>query len=442
MFGPSFLWGTASSAYQIEGAVHEDGRGISIWDRFSHTPGRTVNGDTGDIACDHYHRYPEDIRLMADLGVGAYRFSTAWPRVIPDGSGATNPKGLAFYDRLVDGLLEAGISPWLCLYHWDLPQALEDAGGWRSRDTAHHFADYAEVVLKALGDRITHMAPINEPNVIPLVAYDEGRHAPGRRTRPDTIAAIHHLNLAHGLSIATARAVAPDVKLGSIISLAPVHPLKTDAVHEAAAAMLDCLWRRVMCDPIWLGRYPNLLADEIAPLIRDGDMDLISSDLDYFGLNHYNRMYAEPSEESLFGVRAGPTPEGLPTTAVGWQIDPTALLEQFEDIRERYGAMPIYITENGAAFDDKAGADGLVDDQDRIAFLDGYLGAVKQAITKGHDIRGYFVWSLMDNYEWNEGYGMRFGIVRVDYETLERHPKASFDHLKAMIQRDRKSAAA
>ncbi|MEM7022437.1 MAG: GH1 family beta-glucosidase [Pseudomonadota bacterium] len=442
MIGPRFIWGTASSAYQIEGAVDEDGRGRSIWDTFSHTLGRTENGDTGDTACDHYHRYREDVQLMVDLGVDAYRFSTAWPRIVPDGAGPANPKGLAFYDRLLDRLLEAGITPWLCLHHWDMPQPIEDVGGWRSRDTAFRFADYAEITLRHLGDRISHMAPINEPNVVPLVAYDEGQHAPGRRTRAETVAAIHHLNLAHGLAVAVCRPSAPAIKVGNIISLGPVHHLKPDDAHREAAAMLDCLWRRVMCDPIWLGRYPDPLAEEIAPHVRDGDLAQISAPLDYFGLNHYNRMYAEPSAAGLFGTRAAATPDGLPTTAVGWQIDPSALLEQLRDVRQRYGSMPIYITENGAAFDDAVDQDGQIHDRDRIAFFDGYLGAVAQAIDEGLDVRGYFIWSLLDNYEWNKGYATRFGIVRVEYETLERRPKASFDHLKSLIANARRAAVA
>ncbi len=436
-FPDGFLWGAAASAYQTEGAVGVDGRGTSVWDTFSHTPGRTRNGDTGDVACDHYHRYPEDVALLRRLGVGAYRFSTAWPRIFSHGRGAANAAGLAFYDRLVDALLGAGIAPWVCLHHWDLPQALEDAGGWRNRDVAYWFADYADAVMRRLGDRVRRVAPINEPNVVPWVAYDAGLHAPGARSRADTLAAVHHLNLAHGLAVQAVRAVDPAIRQGLIISLGPVHPARPDADHEAAAEMVDCLWRRVMCDPVMLGRYPPPLADALEPLVRAGDMAAISAPIDYFGLNHYNRMYAAPDPDRIFGVADVAPPPGTPTTATGWQIDPSALVEQLDDLRARYGDLPpIYITENGAAFDDVVGADGTVDDGDRIAFLDGYLDAVLDGIDRGFDVRGYFVWSLMDNFEWAEGYSKRFGLVRVDFDTLERTPKASFDHFARIIGRN------
>ncbi len=433
-FPEGFVWGTAASAYQIEGAVRADGRGPSVWDTFSHTPGRTRGGDTGDVACDHYHRYPEDIALMQALGVGAYRFSAAWPRIFPDGRGRANEAGLAFYDRLVDALLAAGIDPWICLHHWDMPQALEDAGGWRNRDTAHRFADYGETVMRRLGDRVRHSAPINEPNVLPWVAYDAGVHAPGARSRGETLAAIHHINLAHGLCVQAVRSVDAAIRQGPIISLGPVHPARDDAAHERAAEWVDCLWRRVMCDPIMLGRYPELLAEELAPHIRSGDMELIGGRPDFFGLNHYNRMYAAPDPDRIFGVKDVPPPGDVPTTEMGWQIDPTALVEQLDDLKQRYGDMPpIYITENGAAFDDRVGRDGIVDDRDRVAFFSGYLNAVLDGIERGHDVRGYFVWSLMDNFEWAEGYAKKFGIVHVDFDTLKRTPKASFHHLARII---------
>ena len=433
-FPEGFVWGTAASAYQIEGAVTADGRGPSVWDTFSHTPGRTRNGDTGDIACDHYHRYGEDVALMRRLGVGAYRFSAAWPRIFPDGRGAPNRAGLAFYDRLVDALLAAGIDPWICLHHWDMPQALEDRGGWRNRDTAYRFADYCQAVMARLGDRVRHSAPLNEPNGLPWVSYDSGVHAPGARSRAETLAAIHHINLAHGLSVQAVRAVDAEIRQGPIISLGPVHPARDDRDHERAAEMVDCLWRRVMCDPIMLGRYPEPLADDLAPYIRSGDMALIAVRPDFFGLNHYNRMYAAPDPDRVFGVRDVPPPGDVPVTAMHWQIDPTALVEQMEDLKARYGDLPpLYITENGAAFADRLAADGTVHDHDRIAYFNGYLNAVLDGIASGFDVRGYFVWSLLDNFEWAEGYGKRFGIVHVDFATLDRTPKASFHHLSRII---------
>lgn len=438
-FPSDFVWGTASSAYQIEGAVHEDGRGPSVWDTFSHTPGRTRNGDTGDVACDHYHRYGDDIDLMADLGVGAYRFSVAWPRVLPQGRGAVNTRGLDFYDRIVDTLLARNIQPWVCLHHWDMPQAIEDAGGWRSRDTAAWFAEYGAVVMRRLGDRVRYAAPINEPNVIPWVAYDLGVHAPGRQSREDVIKAIHHVNLAHGMAISAIRSEAPAVKAGSIISLGPVHPARDDDAHREAAELVDCFWRRVMCDPIWLGTYPEPLAREVAPLIKPGDLEVISQPLDFFGLNHYNRMYAAPDPTRTFGVADVAPPAGVPLTDVGWQIDPSGLLEQLRDVTVRYNAPPIFITENGGAFPDKADASGQVQDDDRIAYVNGYLGAVLGGVEEGIDIRGYFIWSLLDNFEWAEGYAKRFGIVRVDYETQRRTPKASYRWLRHVIAENRLS---
>jgi len=431
------LWGTAASAFQIEGAVNEDGRGQSVWDTFSHTAGRTRNGDTGDVACDHYHRYGDDIDLMAKLGVDAYRFSVAWPRILPQGRGAVNAAGLDFYDRIVDGLLAKNIQPWLCLHHWDLPQTIEDDGGWRARDTASWFADYAAIVMRRLGDRVHAVSPINEPNVIPWVAYDLGVHAPGRQARGDVIRAIHHVNLAHGLAVNAIRSEAPDVKAGSIISLGPVHPAKDDDAHRQAAKLVDCFWRRVMCDPIWLGKYPEPLADEVAPLVRSGDLKTMSQPLDFFGLNHYNRMYAAPDPTRTFGVADVSPPTGVPLTDVGWQIDPSGLLEQIRDVTERYDAPPIFITENGGAFPDRPNPAGDVQDDDRIAYFDGYLRAILKAVEDGVDIRGYFIWSLLDNFEWAEGYSKRFGIVRVDYDTQKRTPKASYHWLRQAIAESR-----
>lgn len=436
-FPSGFLWGTAASAYQIEGAIREDGRGISVWDTFSHTPGRTHNGDTGDVACDHYNRYDDDIGLMAKLGVGAYRFSVAWPRVLPTGRGAANAAGLDFYDRVVDGLLAKGIDPWVCLHHWDMPQPIEDAGGWRVRDTASWFGDYTAIVMRRLGDRVRCASPINEPNVIPWVAYDLGVHAPGRQPRADVIKAIHNVNLAHGCAVNAIRAEAPSVKVGSIISLGPVHPAQDDPAHHRAAKLVDCFWRRVMCDPIWLGQYPEPLAAEVATLVKPGDLATISQPLDFFGLNHYNRMYAAPDPTRTFGVADVAPPPGVPLTDVGWQIDPSGLLEQIRDVTARYDAPPIYITENGGAFPDRPDADGDVQDDDRIGYFDGYLGAVLGAVEEGIDVRGYFIWSLLDNFEWAEGYSKRFGIVRVDYDTQRRTPKASYNWLRQVIADNR-----
>ncbi len=408
-FPHEFVWGTAASAFQIEGAATLDGRGESVWDRFCRVPGAIADGSNGDVACDHYHRYVDDIALMRRLGVGAYRLSIAWPRILPAGQGTPDRAGLAFYDRLIDAVFAAGIEPWICLHHWDMPQAIEHRGGWRSRDSAYRFAHYAHLVARRFSDRVRRFAPINEPNVLIWVAYNIGAHAPGRQSRADCLRAIHHINLAHGLAIERLRDVDPTLICGNIISLGPVVPAKDDAAHETAATLADCLWRRVMTDPVRLGHYPALLADELAPLIESGDMDLISQPLDFFGLNHYNRMYAQPNSATAFGVGEAPPPAGVPVTDMGWQIDPAAFLEQLRDVRDRYGDPDIFVTENGAAFADRPGITGAINDHARIAFLNGYLAALAQAISEGVKVRGYFVWSLLDNFEWNQGYEKRFG---------------------------------
>ncbi len=428
-FPEGFLWGASASSYQIEGAVGEDGRGPSIWDTFSAVPGNVVNGDTGEIACDHYHRYPEDVALLKRMGARAYRFSVAWPRIQPDGTGPANPQGLAFYDRLVDALLEAGIEPWMCLYHWDLPQALEDRGGWRNRDSAAWFGDYAQIVMSHLSDRVRHVVPTNEPNVVVLVGYIMGAHAPGRRSRQDAVAAIHHLNLAHGEAVAAARSIDPGLQVGPVVSMAPVVPAADDPHHADAAQTWNGLWNRAFTDPMLSGQYPPLLTEEIAPFVQDGDLERISAKTDFFGLNHYCRMYAAPDPDSPFGVGMGPTPPGLPLTDMGWEIDPEAFHAQLVELRDRYGNPPVYVTENGAAFPDPADADGRVLDDDRVAFFEGYLSAMHRAIEEGCAVRGYFVWSFLDNFEWAEGYDKRFGVIRVQPGSLDRVPKKSFDYL-------------
>ncbi|QTF06593.1 beta-glucosidase [Brenneria izadpanahii] len=434
-FPDDFLWGVAASAFQIEGAADEDGRGRSVWDDYSHTPGRIVNGDTADVACDHYHRYPEDIALMRRLGVGAYRLSISWPRILPEGAGKVNPRGLAFYDRLIDLLLHEGIQPWICLHHWDMPVEVERRGGWRARESAAVFGDYAAVVARHFGDRVKHYAPINEPNVIPWVAYNLGRHAPGRQSREDCLRAIHHLNLAHGLSVSALRAAVSGAWIGNIVSLGPVEAQHDDDAHRQAQRLGECLWRRVMVDPLWLGEYPQPLADELAPLVQPGDMAIIAQKLDYFGLNHYNRVYVGPNRHASWGVAETPPPPalGLPLTDVNWAVDPAAFLEQIRDTAARYGNPPIYITENGAAFPDALRADRQVADTARIDYFRRYLTALQQAIAEGCDVRGYFAWSLLDNFEWGRGYSKRFGLVYMDYPTLQRIPKQSYYWLQRVI---------
>jgi beta-glucosidase len=436
-FPKDFLWGVAASAFQTEGAVNKDGRGQSVWDVYAHTPGRTTNGETADIACDHYHRYPEDIGLMSGLGVGAYRLSTAWPRIFPHGSGQVNQRGLDFYDRVIDLLLHEGIEPWICLHHWDMPVAVEEKGGWRSRETPKIFADYAATIARHFGDRVKRFAPINEPNVIPWVAYNVGRHAPGKQSYEDSLQAIHTLNLAHGYSVKAVRAEAPKAEVGNIVSLGPVRPHYDDAAHEEARILGDCLWRRVTVDPLWLGTYPEPIAKQMEPFILGDDMADISQTMDFFGLNHYNPVFVGPNKNTTFGVAETAPPTGMgPLTDVNWVVDPQAFLEQIRDTSERYNKPTIYITENGASYPDALGPDRKVIDKDRIAYFEGYLNVLLDALEEGHDIKGYFAWSLMDNFEWGRGYSKRFGLVYVDYPTLQRIPKASYHWLSEVIRRN------
>ncbi len=441
-FPPDFLWGVATAAYQIEGAAREDGRTPSIWDRFSHTPGRVEGGHTGDVATDHYHYYADDVALMQRLGVRSYRLSVSWPRVQPDGRGPANARGLDFYRRLVDELLQAGIEPWLTLYHWDLPQVLEDRGGWPVRDTAARFAEYADLVHAALGDRVRFWTTLNEPWCSAFLGYASGEHAPGRQDREAAIRAVHHLLLGHGLAVQALRAGGRDAEVGVTVNLYPVDPLTTDPADVDAARRIDGLQNRLFLDPVLLGRYPRDVVDDLAGVsdfshVRDDDLAVISEPLDLLGVNYYNRyVVAAPgpetgpppsrhastfpgSEHVLF------PPQGRPVTAMGWEIDGSGLTDVLVRVSTEYPRLPLYVTENGAAFDDTPGPDGAVHDPDRIAFLDEHVRAMHAAMKAGVDLRGYFAWSLLDNFEWAYGYFMRFGLVYVDYATQRRVPKSS-----------------
>ncbi|MGH6670953.1 MAG: GH1 family beta-glucosidase [Xanthobacteraceae bacterium] len=432
-FPADFIWGASTSCYQIEGAVDADGRGKSIWDVFCHTPGRIKNGDTGDVACDHYHRFREDVEILARGGFGAYRFSTAWPRIIPVGAGAVEPRGLDFYDRLVDALIAQRITPWLCLYHWDLPQALQERGGWLNRDTSEKFADYARVVAAKLGDRVKRCATFNEPNVHALFGHGMGTHAPGLTGLPHVLAAIHHQNLAHGRAVAALRAERADLRIGTVISLQPVRPSSERDEDRRAATRFDAMWNGACLDPLLKGNYPSAIAAEFAPLIADGDLDAIRVPIDFLGVNYYSPMYIADAPRSLFGAWFGALPAGTRLTAMGWPIDPGGLTEELIQLRDRHGDLDLYVTENGACFDDIVSADGSVHDDARVAFLRDHLAAARRAIAAGVKLRGYFVWSLLDNFEWAEGYGRRFGVVRVDFATQKRTPKSSFSYLSEVI---------
>ncbi|MBC7631133.1 GH1 family beta-glucosidase [Aeromicrobium sp.] len=441
-FPADFSWGAATSAYQIEGAVDEDGRTPSIWDTFAATPGRVVAGETGAVAVDHYHRWSDDVDLMAGLGLGAYRFSVAWPRVQPDGVGLGNAAGIAFYDRLVDRLLEKGITPWATLYHWDLPEVLEQAGGWPSRTTAYAFADYAGIVAESLGDRVKHWITLNEPWCAAFLGYASGIHAPGRTEPAAAVAASHHLMLGHGLAVERLRATVPDAQVGVTVNLYPVVPIDDSGRHDDAVRRVDGLMNRWFLDPLLQGSYPQDVLADLAPVtdaafILDEDLAAICQPLDFLGVNYYTRHVVGAglwpgSSEVRFQLE-----NGMPKTATGWDVDPDGLVEILAQVQRDYAPIPIYITENGAAFDDGTVVDGVVRDADRVDFLDRHLQAVATMRQRGLDVRGYFAWSLMDNYEWAEGYGKRFGIVHVDYDTQVRTPKDSARWYASVIRAHR-----
>jgi beta-glucosidase len=434
-FPAGFVWGASTSSYQIEGAVDADGRGKSIWDVFCHAPGHIQNGDTGDVACDHYHRFREDVDILARGGFDAYRFSTAWPRILPAGSGAVEPRGLDFYDRLVDALLAHRITPWLCLYHWDLPQTLQERGGWLNRDTSKAFADYARVVAAKLGDRVKHWATFNEPNVHAVFGHGMGSHAPGLKGQPHMLAAMHHQNLAHGRAVAALRAERADLRVGTVISQQPVRPSSDRDEDRRAVVRFDAMWNGACLDPLLKGSYPHPVAAEFAPLVADGDLQAIYQPIDFLGVNYYSPMYVADAPHSLFDAWFGALPAGTRLTAMGWPIDPGGLAEELIHLRKRYGDLDVYVTENGACFDDTVAADGSVHDDARVAFLRDHIAAARRALAAGVKLRGYFVWSLLDNFEWAEGYRRRFGIVRVDFATQKRTPKSSFAYLAQMTQR-------
>jgi beta-glucosidase len=434
-FPVGFRWGVATAAYQIEGAAREDGREPSIWDTFSRTPGRVDGGHTGDVACDHYHRYAEDVAIMRELGVGTYRFSIAWPRVVPDGAGPVNPRGLDFYDRLVDELLSAGIAPMATLYHWDLPQILEDRGGWTSRATAEAFADYASAAYQRLGDRVPTWTTLNEPWCSAFLGYASGNHAPGR-TEPDAaFRAAHHLMLGHGLAARRLReAGAREVSI--TVNLSPVMPRDPRDRHDVeAAALVDGLHNRIFLDPLLLGSYP---ADMLAVVdrftggthIQPGDVATIAAPIDFLGVNYYMPTLVAAKVGAPGSVQF-PGTEGveflapdLPRTGMGWPIDPDGLHVLLKRLGGDYAKTPLMITENGASFPDVVAGDGI-HDADRIEFLADHLRAAHHAVTDGVDLRGYLAWSLLDNYEWAYGYDKRFGLVHVDYATQERRLKES-----------------
>lgn len=420
-FPKSFVWGVATSSFQIEGATGEDGRLPSIWDEFCRRPGAIKDGSNGEPACDHYHRFSADVDLISDLNIPAYRFSVAWPRVQPLGVGAWNEPGFAFYDRLIDRLLARGIAPHLTLYHWDLPQALQESGGWTSRDTVRRFVDYAAEVARRFGDRVASIATHNEPWVVSILGHEAGIFAPGQRSQRAAMAVSHHLLLSHGLALQAMRAAGVPAPLGIVLNHSPIHPATESAEDLAKARLDDGLTVRWYMDPLLTGRYPADVLEFLgadAPPVFGEDMAQIRQPLDFLGVNYYTR------NVSGTGAPKDPVHSGREVTDMGWEVFPEGLSELLVRLHEDYRLPPVYIMENGAAYPDRV-RDGRVDDPDRVRYLASHIESVATAMSKGVDVRGYFVWSLFDNFEWADGYTKRFGIVYIDYETQRRIPKQS-----------------
>ncbi len=427
-FPKGFLWGAATSAYQIEGAWDEDGKGESIWDRFCHTPGRIARGDTGDVACDHYHRWHQDVGLMKELGLKAYRFSISWPRVLPEGRGPVNPAGLDFYSMLVDALLEAAIEPFVTLYHWDLPQALQDRGGWPARPTAEAFVEYADLVSRRLGDRVKHWITLNEPLVSAIVGHLQGRHAPGHSDLHEALAAAHHLLLAHGWAVPLMRRNTMQPQVGIALNLSGQTPASPSAADRAAAWRQDGIANRWFLDPISARGYPADIVQHYGnamDFVQVGDLEAIATPLDFLGVNYYSRAIVrstELAEADNAPRKVFPNPD---QTEMGWEVYPEGLYDLLGRLHFDYRFPALYVTENGAAYPDAIGPDGRVDDPLRVAYLKEHLKAAARAIAAGVPLRGYFAWSLMDNFEWAHGYTKRFGLVYVEYPTQRRLLKSS-----------------
>lgn len=448
-FPTNFLWGAATAAYQVEGAAAEDGRGLSIWDTFSHTPGKTDNGDSGDVACDMYHRYPADIEIMHGLGIKGYRLSISWSRLFPNGDEVREERGFAFYDNLINALLAKGITPYITLYHWDLPQALEDKGGWRSRETVAAFGKYAAAVAEHFGDRVKHFAPINEPWCVAWLGHGLGVHAPGISDRPTAFKVAHHTVIAHATAVNAMRAVRSDLKIGPVLNQAN-YPAddQSDPVQAHASAILDAVQNRWWMDAIFYGKYPEILVEEFGSEFKDailpGDMELAQTPNDWLGINYYfdTRVGASDSAKTvefdnsaLLGLTIDSTPVGE-LTDMGWPITPEGLTGMLVRWHKAFGdRLPqIFITENGCAYPDGPGSDGTINDQRRISYLDKHLKALLDAIDQGVNVGGYFQWSLLDNFEWSLGYQKRFGIVYVDYQTQQRTPKESAHWYSGVIE--------
>lgn len=439
-FPADWQWGTATASYQVEGAWNEDGKGESIWDRFSHEPGRIMNGDTGDVACDQYHRYKEDAAIMRDLGMRGYRFSISWPRIFPDASGTVNQAGVDYYDRLVDALLENGVRPFPTLYHWDLPQWAQDMGGWSNREIIGRFATYAETMVNALGDRVKNWMVFNEPWVFTFLALLYGQHAPGLRDTDHAMKATHIVNLTQAAAMAAMRATGKPEMVGSAYSMTSTYPATDSAEDKAAAERQHGFANTWFIDPIVKGAYPRAYVDQEQALarmdIRPGDMEAMRSTFDFIGINLYQRAIVAASDDTRnIGVRNIPGPG--PRTAFNWEVWPAGIYQMIKRIDADYGRPPIFITENGCSYPEGPGADGRVHDPERIAFYEGYVGQVARARDEGCDVRGYYTWTLIDNFEWTMGYSQRFGIVHVDHDTQKRTIKDSGYWFQDLIKKNK-----
>ncbi|EAR25820.1 putative beta-glucosidase [marine actinobacterium PHSC20C1] len=435
-FPTDFRWGLATAAYQIEGAAFEGGRGPSIWDTFSHTPGLSLHGDTGDIACDHYHRWQADLDLLKSLGVTDYRLSVSWSRLQPSGRGELNEIAVAFYRDVLKGLAERGIRALVTLYHWDLPQPLEDEGGWPVRGTAYRFAEFATRTVEALGDLATDWLTLNEPWCSAFLGYGNGAHAPGRTDYRAAIHAAHHLNLAHGLAVAGIRVAMPSASVGITNIVTDIIPASDSPDDAAAVVRLDASSNRVFLDPVYLGAYSDAVWETLgsrglSDVVQEGDLEIISTPTDFAGINHYQRVIASHDETAPFGVAEMPAEPA--TTSFGWSVIPESLTAVLTRVSREFTSVPLYVTENGASYEDYVDPNGDVVDTERIAYLRGYLGAAAEAIAAGVDLRGYYAWSFLDNFEWAEGYSKRFGLVWVDYRTQERIPKLSAHWYRRLI---------
>jgi len=435
-FPKDFLWGASSSSYQIEGALDVDGRGPCVWDTFA-AAGKIQDGSTAATACDHFNRWPEDVALMKQAGFNAYRFSLAWPRIVPAGSGAVNAKGLDFYDRLVDGILEAGIRPMACLYHWDLPQPLEDAGGWQGREIVGPFAEFARIAAQRLGDRVKDWMMLNEPNVVAIFGYGLGDHAPGHHLgEMGMLKALHHQNLAQGAALRALAAEHNDFTLGTVINLQPCRAESDKPEDVAAAARWDAVWNRVPLDGVMRGQIPAVLAEQMKDIVKPGDEEAIRFPIDLLGINYYSRMTMKYETGHPFNVTWGDA-HCERWTGMAWPVQPDGLYDLLDEFKRDYGNPAVFIAENGAAYEDVVAADGQIHDAERVAFLKDHLQAVGRAVQDGCNVKGYLCWSLLDNFEWAFGLSKRFGIVRVDYDTLKRTPKDSYTFFAEVVKNGR-----